>query len=41
MSLHPNKHTYQTEKSVETTLRQLVVRIVKALYQQETALGIL
>jgi len=31
--LHPNQHAYQTGKSVETVLRQLVVRVEKALDQ--------
>jgi hypothetical protein len=38
--LHPNKHAYQSGKSVETSLHQLVVRVEKALDQQETALGV-
>ena len=38
--LHPNQHAYQAAKSVETALHQLVVRVEKALDQQETALGI-
>jgi hypothetical protein len=37
MPLHPNQHAYQSGKSVETPLHQLVVRIQKALDQQETA----
>ena len=37
--LHPNQHAYQAGKSVETALRQLVVRVEKALDQQEIALG--
>jgi hypothetical protein len=37
--LHPNQHAYQAGKSVETALHQLVVRIEKALDQQEIALG--
>ena len=37
--LHPNQHAYQTGKSVETALHQLVVRVEKALDQQ-IALGI-
>jgi hypothetical protein len=37
--LHPNQHAYQAGKSVETALHQLVVRIEKALDQQEVALG--
>jgi hypothetical protein len=36
--LHPNQHAYQAEKSVETALHQLVVRVEKVLDQQETAL---
>jgi hypothetical protein len=39
MPLHPNQHAYQFGKSVETALNQLVVRVEKALDQQETALG--
>jgi len=38
--LHPNQHAYQAGKSVETALRQLVVRVEKALDQQEIALGV-
>ena len=38
--LHPNQHAYQAGKSVETALHQLVVRVEKALDQQEIALGI-
>jgi hypothetical protein len=38
-SFHPNQHAYQTGKSVETALHQLVVRVEKALNQQEIALG--
>jgi hypothetical protein len=38
---HPNQHAYQTGKSTEMVLHQLVVRIKKALDQQETALGVL
>jgi hypothetical protein len=38
--LHPNQHAYQAGKSVETALHQLVVRVEKALDQQETALGV-
>jgi hypothetical protein len=37
--LHPNQHAYQARKSVETALHQLVVRVEKALDQQEIALG--
>jgi len=40
MPLDSNQHAYQSEKSVETPFRQLVVRVEKALDQQETALGI-
>jgi hypothetical protein len=40
MSLHPNQHAYQAGKSVEMALHQLVVRLQKALDQQETALGV-
>ena len=36
--LHPNQHAYQAGKSVETALHQLVVRVEKALDQQELAL---
>jgi hypothetical protein len=35
--LHPNQHTYQAGKSVEMALHQLVVRVEKALDQQEIA----
>jgi len=37
--LHPNQHAYQAGKSVEKALHQLVVRVEKALDQQEIALG--
>jgi hypothetical protein len=37
--LHPNQHAYQAGKLVETALHQLVVRVEKALDQQEIALG--
>jgi hypothetical protein len=37
--LHPNQHAYQAGKSVETAFHQLVVRVEKALDQQELALG--
>jgi hypothetical protein len=38
--LHSNQHAYQAGKSVETALHQFVVRVEKALDQQETALGV-
>jgi len=38
--LHPNQHAYQAGKSVETATHQLVVRVEKALDQQEITLGI-
>jgi hypothetical protein len=38
--LHSNQHAYQAGKSVETALHQLVVRVEKALDQQEVALGV-
>ena len=38
--LHPNQHAYQTGKSVEKALHQLMVRVEKALDQQEIALGV-
>jgi len=38
--LHPNQHAYQAGKSVETALHQFVVRVEKALDQQEIALGV-
>jgi len=38
--LHPNQHAYEAGKSVETALHQLVVRVEKALDQQEIALGV-
>jgi hypothetical protein len=38
--LHPNQHSYQTGKSVEMSLHQLVVQVEKVLDQKETALGI-
>jgi hypothetical protein len=37
--LYFNQHAYQAGKSVETALHQLVVRVEKALDQQEIALG--
>jgi len=37
--LHPNQHSKQAGKSVEMALHQLVVRVEKALDQQERALG--
>jgi hypothetical protein len=40
VSLHPNQHACQAGKSVETAIHQLVIRIEKALDQQETALGV-
>jgi hypothetical protein len=40
MPLHPNQHVYQTGKSVEMALLQLMVRAEKALDQQETAVGV-
>ena len=40
MPLQPNQRTYQTGKSVETALHQLVVWGEKVLDQQETALGV-
>lgn len=39
-SLHPNQRAYQAGKSVETALHQLVVRVEKALDQQEIALRV-
>jgi len=36
--LHPNKRACHAGKSVETVLHQLIVRVEKALDQQETAL---
>jgi hypothetical protein len=38
--LHPNQHAYQTGKSVDTALHQLVVRVAKAVHQREIALGV-
>jgi hypothetical protein len=38
--LHPNQHAYQAGKSVETALHQLVVRVEKALDQQDIALSV-
>ena len=38
--LHPNQHAYKAGKSVVTALHQLVVRVEKALDQQEIALGV-
>jgi len=37
--LHPNQHAYRAGKSVEMALHQVVVRVEKALDQQEIALG--
>jgi hypothetical protein len=37
--LHSNQHAYQAVKSVETAVHQVVVRVEKALDQQELALG--
>jgi hypothetical protein len=38
--LHPNQHTYQAGRSAETAFLQLMVRLEKALDQQETTLGV-
>ena len=38
--LQPNQHVHQTGKSVETALNQLMVRVEKALDQQEIALRV-
>jgi hypothetical protein len=38
--LHPNQHAYQAGTLVETALHQLVVRVEKALDQQEMTLGV-
>jgi hypothetical protein len=38
--LHPNQHAYRTRKSVEMAFNQRVVRVKKALDQQEVALGV-
>ena len=38
--LVPNQHAYQAGKSVEMALNQLVLRVEKALDQQEIALGV-
>ena len=38
--LHPNQHAYHAGKSEETARNQLIVRVEKALDQQETALGV-
>jgi hypothetical protein len=40
LPLYPNQHAYQTGKSAETALHQLVVRTEKALDQREAALGV-
>ena len=37
--LHPNQHAYQAGKLVEPALHRLIVRVEKALDQQEIALG--
>ena len=39
-SLHPNQQAYQAGKSVEMALHQLVVRVEKALDQQEIVFGV-
>jgi len=39
--LHPNQHAYQTGKSVETALHQLVVWAEKALDQQQIVPGVI
>ena len=38
--LHPNQRAYQAGKSVEPALHQLLVRVEKALDQQEVVLGV-
>ena len=38
--LQPNQHVYQAGTSVEMVLHRLVVRVEKALDQQEIALGV-
>jgi hypothetical protein len=38
--LQPNQHAYQTSKSVDTALHQVVVLAEKALDQREIALGV-
>ena len=40
LPLRRNQHEYQLENSVETALHQLVVRIEKAIDQQDIALGV-
>lgn len=40
MSLHPNQHSYQAGKFIETAFHQLVVWVEKVLDQQETVLGV-
>jgi hypothetical protein len=40
LPLHPNQHAYQPGSSVETALRQLVLRVERALDQQAIALGV-
>jgi len=39
--LHPHQHAYQGEKSLETALRRLVVRVQNAFEKQERALGVI
>jgi hypothetical protein len=39
-SLHPNHRAYKAGKSVETSFRQLVVRVEKAVDQQEITLDV-
>jgi len=38
--IHPNQLAKQSGKSVKTALHRLMVRVEKALYQQEKALGV-
>jgi hypothetical protein len=38
--LHPKQHAYQAGKSVKKALHRFVVRVEKALDQQEMALGV-
>ena len=40
LSLHPKKHAYQSGKSMEMALLQLVVWVEKVLDQQEIALDV-
>ena len=40
IQLHPRQHAYQSGKSTESTLHQLVSRLQRALDQKQYALGV-